>query len=59
MDAEIALPSVSDLKVDHFVNSLDIGHVCQISNYAGVSRTVTGLVFMILDLHFTQTINLV
>ena len=52
MDAEIALPKiVSDLKVDHFVKSLDIGHVCQISNYSGASRTVTGLVFMILDLH--------
>ena len=50
MDAEIALPNVSDLKVDHFVKSLVIGHVCQISNYPGVSRTVTGLVFMILDL---------
>ena len=47
MDAEIALPNVSDLKVDHFVKSLVIGHVCQISNYPGVSRTVTGLVFMI------------
>ena len=33
------------------MKSLDIGHVCQISNYPGVSRTVTGLVFMILDLH--------
>ena len=51
MDAEIALPNVSDLKVDHFVKSLAIGHVCQISNYPGVSRTVTGLVFMILDSH--------
>ena len=49
MDAEIALPNGSDLKVDHFVKSLIIGHVCQISNYPGVSRTVTGLVFMILD----------
>ena len=28
MDAEIALPNVSDLKVDHFVESLVIGHVC-------------------------------
>ena len=52
MDTNIALPNiVSDLKVDHFVKSLDIGHVCQISNYPGVSRTVTGLVFMILYLH--------
>ena len=52
MDRDIALPKiVTDLKVDQFVKSLDIGHVCQISNYAGVSRTVTGLVFIILDLH--------
>ena len=52
MGTNIALPKiVSDLKVDYFVKSLDIGHVCQISNYPGVSCTVTGLVFMILDLH--------
>ena len=52
MDTDIALPKiVSDFKVDHFVKSLDIGHVCHISNYPGVSCTVTGLVFMILDLH--------
>lgn len=52
MDTTITLPKiVSDLKVDHFVKSLDIGHVCQIPNHPGVSRTVTGLVFMILDLH--------
>ena len=42
MGTNIALPKiVSDLKVDYFVKSLDIGHVCQISNYPGVSRTVT------------------
>ena len=52
MDTNIALPKiVGDLKVDYFVKSLDIGHVCQISNYPGVSRKVAGLVFMILDLH--------
>ena len=51
LDVEIPLLNVSDLKVYHFIKSLDIGHVCQISNYPGVSRTVTGLVFMILDLH--------
>lgn len=42
---------VSDEKVEKFVKSLDIGHVSEIPNYSGVSRTVTGLVFMILDLH--------
>lgn len=46
MDAEIALPKIiSDLKVDQFLKSLDIGHVCQISNYPGLSGTVAGLVF--------------
>ena len=51
MDAEIALPKIaSDLKVDQFVKNLDIAYVCQISNYPGVSRTVAGLVFMILEL---------
>ena len=48
----VSLPRiVSDEKVDKFVKSLDIGHACEIPNYSGVSRTVTGLVFMILDLH--------
>lgn len=42
---------VSDEKLDKFVNSLHIGHVSEIPNYSGVSRTVTGLVFIILDLH--------
>jgi len=52
MNTNISLPKiVSDLNVDHFVKSLDIGHVCQIANYPGVSCTVTGLAFMILDLH--------
>lgn len=48
----ISLPKiVCDSKVDTFVKSLDIGDVCQISYYPGVSRTVTGLVYMIIDLH--------
>ena len=42
---------VSDEKVEKFVKHLDIGHVSEIPNYSGVSRMVTGLVFMILDLH--------
>jgi len=42
---------VSDEKVEKSVKSLDIGHVSEIPNYSGVSRTVTGLVLMILDLH--------
>lgn len=48
----VTIPRIaSDEKIDKFVKSLDIGHVCAIPNYSGVSRTVTGLVFMILDLH--------
>lgn len=51
-DVVISLPKiVSDAKVDNFVKSLDISYVCQIPECPGVSRTVTGLVFMILDLH--------
>jgi len=51
-DITISLPKiVSDSKVDSFVKSLDIGYVCQIPRYPGVSRTVTGLIFMIVDLH--------
>ena len=42
---------VSDEKAEKFVKSLDIGHVSEFPNYSGVSRTVTGLIFMILDLH--------
>jgi len=52
METTITLPKiVSDHRVDQFVKQLDIGSVCQIANYPGVSRTVTGLVFMIIDLH--------
>ena len=51
-DLNISLPKiVNDEKVDNFVKSLDIGYVCQIPGSPGVSRTVTGLIFMILDLH--------
>ena len=53
MNAEKALPKiVSDLKDDHFIKRLDIGHVCQISNYSAVSHRVTGLDVMILDMPF-------
>ena len=51
-DIAISLPKiVTDFRVDKFVRSLDIGYVCQIPGCPGVSRTVTGLIFMILDLH--------
>ena len=42
---------VSQDRVDQFIKSLDIGHVSPIPFSPGVSRTVTGLVFMIIDLH--------
>ena len=42
---------ISNERVDKFVKDLDIGHVNQIPNVPGVSRTVSGLVFMIIDLH--------
>jgi len=42
---------ISDTAVDKFVKSMNIGYVCQIPNVSGLCRTVTGLIFMILDLH--------
>ena len=53
LGVDLRLPklSVSDESVDRFVKSLDIGHVTQLPGVLGVSRTVTGLVFMIIDLH--------
>lgn len=49
---EIRLPqAVSDKAVDKFVKDLNIGHCNQIPNAPGVTRTVTGLVCMIMDLH--------
>ena len=46
------LPSlVSQNKVNNFVKAQNIGYVSPIPNCSGVPRTVTGLVFMILDLH--------
>lgn len=50
---DLRLPKLiaSDESIDRFVKSLDIGHVTQIPGVSGVSRTVTGLVFMIIDLH--------
>ena len=55
MGADLRLPklSLSDENVDRFVKSLDIGHITQIPAVLGVSCTVTGLVFMITDLHWS------
>jgi len=49
---DIRLPqAVSDKTVDNFVKNLNIGHAIQIPKTPGVARTITGLVFMIMDLH--------
>ena len=42
---------MSSKAVEMFVKDLNIGHVDQIPGAPGVSRTVTGLIFMIIDLH--------
>lgn len=51
VDIRISDLNVSNYKVDQFVKQLDIGEVKQIPSVPGVARTVTGLVFMIMDLH--------
>ena len=51
LDMQVSLSKVSDESVEKFVKTLDIGSVSQIPNVPGVTRTVTGLVFMIVDLH--------
>ena len=49
-DSRVPCITISDKRVEKFVQSLDIGHVNQIPNSPGVSRTITGLVFMIIDM---------
>ncbi len=51
IDMQLSLNYISNEKVDKFVKSLDMGSVIQVPNVPGVTRTVTGLVFMIIDLH--------
>lgn len=53
LDVDIGIPdlNVSKYKVEQFVKKLDIGEVTHIPSVPGVARTVTGLVFMIVDLH--------
>jgi hypothetical protein len=51
LDMQVSLSKVSDESVEKFVKTLDIGSVSQIPIVPGVTRTVTGLVFMIVDLH--------
>lgn len=50
IDLRVPRPA-SNAAVDKFVKELNIGTANQIPNAPGVSRTVTGLVFMIIDLH--------
>ncbi|PFX18880.1 hypothetical protein AWC38_SpisGene16729 [Stylophora pistillata] len=50
VDLRVPQP-ISNAAVDKFVKQLNIGAANQIRNAPGVSRTVTGLVFMIIDLH--------
>ena len=52
MGIDLRLPkSVSNCAEDAFVNALDIGDITELPIVAGVSKTGTGLVLMILDLH--------
>ena len=51
IDMQLSLSYISNESVGKFVKSLDIGCISQIPNVPGVTRTITGLVFMIIDLH--------
>ena len=48
---DIQTKSISHSAVDLFVKDLDIGELHQIPGYSGVTRTVTALVTMIVDLN--------
>jgi hypothetical protein len=51
VDMRVPFSFISNESIETFVRSLDIGHVNQIPNVPGLTRTVTGLVFLIIDLH--------
>ena len=52
LGVNVRFPSlVSQDKVENFIKALDIGFVRTSPHCSGVSRTVTGLIFMIMDLH--------
>ena len=51
VDIKVTLGAIPNKSIETFVKSLDIGSVSQIPDVPGVTRTVTGLVFMIIDLH--------
>ena len=48
-DLRVPCITISNKKVGNFVRT--VGHVNQIPNPPGVSRAITGLAFMIIDLH--------
>ena len=51
VDVQLSLSHVTNESIEKFVKTLDIGCVCQIPGVPGVTTTITGLVFMVIDLH--------
>ena len=51
VDIQLSLLHVSNESIEKFVKTIDIGCVCQIPDAPGVTRTITGLVLMVIDLH--------
>ena len=51
VDIQLSLSHISNESIEKFVKTLDIGCVCQIPDVPGVTRMITGVVFMIMDLH--------
>ena len=51
LDLRVPCITISDKQVETFVKSLEIGHVNHIPSAPGVCRTITGLVFRIVDSH--------
>ena len=48
---DVKIKSISHNSLDLFVKSLDIGQLHQIDGYSGITRTVTALATMIVDLN--------
>ena len=51
IDIKVTLGKILNKSIETFVKSLDTGSVSQIPDVPGVTQTVTGLVFMIINLH--------
>ena len=51
VDVQLSLSCISNESIDKFVKTPDIGSLCQIPDVPGIARTITGLVFMVIDLH--------